>query len=121
MSNVIRLLNTVSLNKRCTREQWLELGQPVIIGNNLTLTVIRVLDGDSYIFDVLIKGPGIHEQHKLPPGGLLKMVDWTGMYAMPRAVQMDEKGRPNRVMLTFLAVSEKAQRLFAQPVHKQAQ
>ncbi len=104
---VIRILSTGGdVPNRPRRRLWAEIGQPMIIGPKLTLTIItQVQDGERGLISI-IRGPGVHHELPLPAAHWLDLTGYAGLFAIPRAAELSPAGRFRRVFIEFVAVRD---------------
>jgi len=83
---------------------WAEIGQPIVIGNRLIMTLLNQCeDGERSLVSV-VHGPGVHFEAPLPASTYLNVSGWAGLLAIPRAAHKTQSGRFDKVLIEFVSV-----------------
>ena len=88
------------------KRRWLKAGQPTIIRQRVILTAYFDLHDNQYLPRVVVMTPGKKLEYDLPMSTYLDLSSWTGMMALPRAVEWNDRAKPLRLLMEFSPIIE---------------
>ena len=104
---IIRLLNTAdAAGARERRRMWLDLGQGVVIGPGLVMTLEQERRETDRRLVVALQSRHAQVQHPLGFGEAVDVSGWAGLLVIPRAAEMRPAGRFGQVLVEFVAVRD---------------
>lgn len=107
MGTIIQILNAgMQHPPQRRRRLWVEIGVGLVVGSRLVAHVHVDRQGDELVPAIRLQAPQFDETFIVPAACYLDMTAWSGMLAIPRALECDPPWRPRRVLMEFVAVRD---------------
>lgn len=107
MGELYRLFNTGQQVPGYAKKMvWVEIGQPIVIGNQLVMTLLSHSNDGEQSLVTEVRGPGVLFEAPLPASTYLNAEGWAGLLAIPRAAYVSRSGRFEKVLMEFVIVRD---------------